>query len=243
MLVVYVLARKRGWGGTTRFSAARILVTGRKAALGLFMPIIIMGGILGGVFTPTEAGAVAAVYGIMVSVFFYHTLNWKRLYRTLVDSAIITSIVMIMVSTSFAFGWVMTYEGIPQQVSQWFLAFHIGPNLFLVFVCLLLIGLGCIMHGDPMMLLTVPILMPAVRALGIDPVHFGILVVLCVAIGQQTPPVGSTLFVVSALTGKNIFAITRANLPFIAVMVALLLFVLFVPASVTSIAALFRSAS
>lgn len=243
MVVIYVMARKRGWGGTRQFSATRILVTGRNAALGLLMPVIIMGGILGGVFTPTEAGAVAVVYGILVSVFFYRTLNWTRLYRTLVDAAIITSIVMIMVSMSFAFGWVMTFEGIPQQVSQWFLAFNIERTLFLVFVCLLLIGLGTIMHGDPMMLLTVPILMPAVLALGVDPVHFGILVVLCIAIGQQTPPVGSTLFVVSALTGKDIFAITRANLPFIAAMIALLALVLFVPASVTSIAALVRSAS
>jgi C4-dicarboxylate transporter DctM subunit len=112
-----------------------------------------------------------------------------------------------------------------------------------VIVSLLLIGLGTLMHGDPMMLLTVPILLPAAKALGVDPVHFGILVVLCVAIGQQTPPVGSTLFVVSALTGKDIFAITRANIPFITAMIALLALILFVPASVTSVVALFRAAS
>jgi len=214
--------------------------TARIAVLGLVMPILIMGGILGGIFTPTEAGAVAVVYGIVVSILFYRTLTWKRLYRTLVDGAIITSIVMIMVSMSFAFGWVMTFEGIPQRIAQGFLEFHIGPNLFLVLVCLLLIGLGCLMHGDPMMLLTVPVMFPAAKALGVDPVHFGILIVLCVAIGQQTPPVGSTLFVVSALTGKDIFAVSRANLPFIIAMVALLALVLFVPASVTSVVALFR---
>lgn len=240
MLVVHALARRHGWGGSTKFSLRRLATTSRAAALGLVMPVIIMGGILGGVFTPTEAGAVAVVYGIVVSLFVYRTLNWKRLYRTLVDAAIITSIVMIMVSMSFAFGWVMTFEGIPQRVSEWFLAFHIGPVLFLVLVSLLLIALGTLMHGDPMMLLTVPILFPAAKSLGVDPVHFGILIVLTVAIGQQTPPVGSTLFVVSALTGKDIFAITRANLPFIAAMVALLALILFVPASVTGIVALLR---
>lgn len=243
MLIVYLLARRYGWGGSAKFSWARVGTTGRQAALGLVMPVIIMGGILGGIFTPTEAGAVAVVYGILVSLFAYRTLTWKRLYRTLVDAAIITSIVMIMVSMSFAFGWVMTFEGIPQRISEWFLGFHIGANLFLVLVSLLLIGLGSLMHGDPMMLLTVPILLPAAKALGVDPVHFGILVVLLVAIGQQTPPVGSTLFVVSALTGKDIFAITRANIPFIVAMVALLALILFVPASVTSVVALFRAAS
>lgn len=235
MVIVYVLARRHGWGGGQAFAVSRVLSSARAAALGLIMPIIIMGGILGGVFTPTEAGAVAVVYGIAVSLLVYRTLNWKRIYRVLVDGAIITSIVMIIVSMSYAFGWAMTFEGIPQRVSQWFLAFHVGRDVFLMLVCALLLGLGFVMHGDPMMLLTVPILFPAAKALGVDGVHLGILIVLCVAIGQQTPPVGSTLFVVSALTGKDIFAVTRANLPFIAAMVALLVLVLFVPATVTSV--------
>ncbi|TMH04917.1 MAG: TRAP transporter large permease, partial [Betaproteobacteria bacterium] len=242
MILIYFLARKYGWGGISSFNLKQIGITARASGLGLMMPVIIMGGILGGVFTPTEAGAVAVVYGIAVSIFFYHTLTWARLYRTLIDGAIITSIVMIMVSASFAFGWVMTFEGVPQQVSTWFLALHVGRDVFLVMVCLLLIGLGCIMHGDPMMLLTVPILFPAAKALGVDGIHFGILVVLCVAIGQQTPPVGSTLFVVSALSGKDIFAITRANLLFITAMVLLLVLVLFVPGIVTSVVALLRTA-
>lgn len=235
MAIIYVLARKFGWGGSVPFEWKRLGLAARDAALGLFMPLIIMGGILGGIFTPTEAGAIAVVYGIAVSVFFYRTLTWNRLYRTLIDSAIITSIVMIMVSTSFALGWVMTFERIPQEVAAWFLDLNLGREAFLIVVCLILIGLGCIMHGDPMMLLTVPILMPSVKALGVDPVHFGILVVLCVAIGQQTPPVGSTLFVVAALSGKDIFAITRANIPFIVAMVSLTLLILFVPQLVTSI--------
>lgn len=240
MAVVYVLARRYGWGSNAVFSWKRVVHTARSAILGLVMPIIIMGGILGGVFTPTEAGAVAVVYGIAVSLLFYRSLTWKRLYRTLVDGAIITSIVMIMVSMSFAFGWVMTFEGIPQRLAQGFLDFHIGPAMFLVLVCLLLIGLGSLMHGDPMMLLTVPVMYPAAKALGVDGVQFGILITLCVAIGQQTPPVGSTLFVVSALTGKDIFTITRANMPFIIAMVALTALILFVPSTVTGVVALFR---
>jgi tripartite ATP-independent transporter DctM subunit len=243
MVIIYGLARRNGWGGGQAFSASRAWTSARAAVLGLIMPLIIMGGILGGVFTPTEAGAVAVVYGIAVSLFVYRTLNWKRLYRTLIDAAVITSIVMVIVSMSFAFGWVMTFEGVPQRISEWFLAFHVGPHAFLVLVCVLLLALGCFMHGDPMMLLTVPILFPAAKTLGVDPVHLGILVVLCIAIGQQTPPVGSTLFVVSALTGKDIFAITRANLPFIAAMVALLALILFVPSTVTAVVSLLGSAT
>ena len=229
MVVLHGLARRNGWGGTVSFSPRRLWQTGHRAVLGLFMPVIIIGGILGGVFTPTEAGAVAVVYGVVIAIVFYRSLSLRGLYRALVNAGILTAVVMIIVSTSFTLGWVMAHELVPQNVASWFTSLSLTPTSFLIVVSLLLVVLGCILHGDPLLLITVPVLLPAAKALGIDPIHFGIVAVLCVALGQQTPPVGSTLFVVSAISGRNIFAIARANIPLVLTIVSVLAIVIVFP--------------
>jgi C4-dicarboxylate transporter DctM subunit len=233
MVVLHGLARRYGWGGTVSFSPRRLWQKGHRAVLGLFMPVIIIGGILGGVFTPTEAGAVAVVYGVVIAMVFYRSLSLRGLYRALVNAGILTAVVMIIVSTSFTFGWVMAHELVPQNVASWFASLSLSPTHFLIVVSILLVLLGCILHGDPLLLITVPVLLPAAKTLGIDPIHFGIVAVLCVALGQQTPPVGSTLFVVSAISGRNIFAIARANIPLVLTIVFVLTLVLFFPELVT----------
>jgi len=229
MATVAVLARRHHWGGTVSFSVIRLWRTTRRAILGLFMPIIIIGGILVGVFTPTEAGAVAVVYGVVVAAFFYRSLSFRKLYRSLVTAGILTAVVMIIVSTSYTFGWVMAHEQIPQTVASWFSSLNLSRELFLILVSLLLIILGTVLHGDPLLLITIPVLLPAANTLGVDPIHFGIVAVLCVAVGQQTPPVGSTLFVVSAISGRDIFAIARVNIPFVLSIALILVLVIFFP--------------
>ena len=229
MVVLHGLARRFGWGSTVSFSWRRLWQALHRAVLGLFMPAIIIGGILVGVFTPTEAGAVAVVYGIVIAKVFYRSLSFRGLYRALVNAGILTAVVMIIVSTSFTFGWVMAHEMVPQAVAGWFGSLALAPTGFLIVVSILLVLLGCILHGDPLLLITVPVLLPAAKALGIDPIHFGIVAVLCVAIGQQTPPVGSTLFVVSAISERNIFTIARANIPLVMTIVLVLAVVIFFP--------------
>ncbi|MGH7265630.1 MAG: TRAP transporter large permease [Candidatus Rokuibacteriota bacterium] len=226
--VVYGIARSRGWGGDHRFSWRGLARAARDAWLALVMPVIILGGIMFSVFTPTEAGAVAVVYGVLIG-FWYRTLTLRTLYRALVDSAVLTAMVMILVSTSLSLGWVLSHERVPQLLTAWFVQLTRDPTLLLLVLTVLLIVAGCLLHGDPIMLLIVPILLPAVKALGIDLLHFGMIVVFTVAIGQQTPPVGSTLFVVSALSGRGIMEITAANLPFILVITAIMYILLFVP--------------
>jgi tripartite ATP-independent transporter DctM subunit len=230
-VVVYAIARARGWGGQHRFSWAGLGRAAREAWLALVMPVIILGGIMFSVFTPTEAGAVAVVYGVAVG-FAYRALTLRSLYRALVDSAVVTAMVMILVSTSLSLGWVLSHERVPQLLTEWFLGLTRDPTLLLVVITVLLIAAGCLLHGDPIMLIIVPILLPAVKALGIDLVHFGMIVVFTVAIGQQTPPVGSTLFVASALSGRGILEVTVANLPFILVITAIMYVLLFFPALV-----------
>jgi C4-dicarboxylate transporter DctM subunit len=227
-LVVYAIARARGWGGDHRFSWTGLARAIQDAWLALVMPVIILGGILFSVFTPTEAGAVAVVYGVLIG-FAYRTLTLRSLYRALVDSAVVTAMVMILVSTSLSLGWVLSHERVPQLLTAWFLSLTRDPTLLLLVITVLLIVVGSFLHGDPILLIIVPILLPAVKALGIDLLHFGMIVVFTIAIGQQTPPVGSTLFVVSALSGRGIMEITAANLPFIGVIAAIMYLLLFAP--------------
>lgn len=233
MVVLHGLARRHGWGSTASFSWRGLWLALHRAVLGLFMPAIIIGGILGGVFTPTEAGAVAIVYGVFIAMVFYRSLTFRGVYRALVNAGILSAVVMIIVSTSFTLGWVMAYEMVPQAVAGWFSSLALSPTGFLVVVSMLLILLGCILHGDPLLLITVPVLLPAAKTLGIDPIHFGIVAVLCVALGQQTPPVGSTLFVVSAISGRNIFTIARANIPLVMTIVFVLAIAIFFPDVIT----------
>ncbi len=227
-LTVYAIARSRGWGGDTRFSWRGLGKAIRDAWLALIMPLIIIGGIVFAVFTPTEAGAVAVVYGVVVG-FVFRALSLRSLYRALVDSAILTAIVMILVSTSISLTWVFSHEQIPQLLTAWFLTLTQDPTVLLLIITVLLLVIGFPLPGDPILLIIVPILLPAVKAMNIDLLHFGVIVAFTIAIGNQTPPVGSSLFVVSALSGRGIMEITMANIPFILVMTALMYLLLFMP--------------
>ncbi len=229
LIVVVTLARRYDWGAVETFSWRKLGVTAVEGAPGLLMPAIIIGGIVSGAFTPTEAGAVAVVYGVVVSVFFFRALTFRAFYRALVNAGTLTAVVMIIISTSYAFGWVMAHEQIPQAIATWIGSLNLGPLAFLFLVCVILILMGAILHGDPLLLIMVPILYPAVRTLGIDPLHFGMVMVFCIAIGQQTPPVGSTLFVVSAIAKRNIFAIAHANIPLTLALIAVLTLIVLVP--------------
>jgi C4-dicarboxylate transporter DctM subunit len=227
-LTVYAIARARGWGGESRFSWRGLGRAIRAAWLALIMPLIIIGGIVFSVFTPTEAGAVAVVYGVAVG-FVFRVLSLRKLYRALVESAVLTAIVMILVSTSISLTWVFSHEQIPQLLTAWFLTLTQDPTVLLVIITVLLLVVGFPLPGDPVLLIIVPILLPAVKAMGIDLLHFGMIVAFSIAIGNQTPPVGSSLFVVSALSGKGIMEITVANIPFILAMTGLMYLLLFLP--------------
>jgi len=236
--VIAVLARRHDWGAVESFSWRRF---GRRAVEGLpglLLPAIIIGGIISGVFTPTEAGAVAAAYGLVISLLLYRTLTLAMLYRTLVNAGVLTAVVMIIISTSYALGWVLANEMVPNAIAAWIGGLELGGVAFLLLISAILILMGAIMHGDPLLLIMVPILYPAIAALGIDPLHFGVVLVFCIAIGQQTPPVGSTLFVVSAIAERDILSVSRANIPFILALIGVLLLVILAPGVVLFLPAL-----
>lgn len=227
--VVYYLALRKGWKPSHPFSWRYLAAQTRAAALALVMPLIIIGGILFGVFTPTEAGSVACVYGFVVAAVIYRSITVRDFYRALVDSSVLTAVVMLTICFSLLMGWILSQQRVPQAVAAWFTGVTTDPVLTLVLITLVLIVLGGPLDATPLLLIVVPIMLPLVKALGIDLIHFGILVIFTIAISQQTPPVGSPLFVVSAISGEDIFNITRENVPFILAVGLLMYLILFFP--------------
>ena len=223
---------RRGYPAEAPFSASRMGLAFLKALPALTMPMIILGGILGGVFTATEASAVAVVYGLLVSMLYYRTVSLRDLYETFKEAAVLSGAVMLVTATAHVLGFTFTYQGLADAVLEPVLAFEMTPTVFLLVVSLVFIIAGTFLDGIAMMFIIVPLFYPAAKLLGIDPIHFGMVVVLCWGIGQQTPPVGAALFITSVLAKTDILSITRANIPFIEVMIGVLLLVILFPETI-----------
>lgn len=229
ILACWWISRRRGYPAEAPFSARRMVMAFLQALPALTMPAIILGGILGGVFTATEASAVAVVYGLLVSTLYYRTVGLADLYETFKEAAVLSGAVMLVTATAHVLGFTFTFQGLADAVLEPVLAFEMTPTVFLLVVSLVFIIAGTFLDGIAMMFIIVPLFFPAAKVLGIDPIHFGMVVVLCWGIGQQTPPVGAALFITSVLARTDILSITRANLPFIAVMLSVLLLVILFP--------------
>lgn len=215
-------ARGRSWAGEVRESA-------RQAALALLMPAIIMGGILAGVFTATEAAVVAVVYGFAVALGYYRELGLRDLPRILAQTAVTSGVVMLLTAMASSFAWVLARERIPQAIAGWMLDVASSPWVFLLLVNVLFLLVGMIIDGIPALIVLVPILVPIARAFQIDPVHFGVVLVANLGIGTVTPPVGVCLFVASSLSGIPVARTVRPLLPYLGVMVLVLLAMTYLP--------------
>jgi C4-dicarboxylate transporter DctM subunit len=227
--VAWVISIRKGYPTEAPFSLQQLFVAFFKAVPALTMPVIILGGILGGVFTPTEASAVAVVYGILISVTYYRTLTLKSLYETFTEAAVLSGAVMLVTATAHVLGFTFTYEQLADTLLVPIAEAEMTPTMFLVVLSLVLILAGTFLDGIAMMFIVVPLFLPAVKLLGIDPIHFGMVVVICWGIGQQTPPVGAALFITSGLARVDILSLTVANLPFITVMMVVLMLVILFP--------------
>jgi tripartite ATP-independent transporter DctM subunit len=230
MLFAYVFALRYGWPPEARFSLVRIARALRRAIWGLCLPVVILGGILGGVFTPTEAAAVAVAAAFFIGFFVTRQISLSDVPAIVLVAAKRTSIVLLMVATSSVFGWYLTNEGIPQAIARDIMA--VSDNRYVVMFCLnaILILLGTFLHGAAGIILIVPLVLPMIADLGYDPIHFGIILALNLAIGQQTPPVASLLLTASAISGSGIGEIMRYNKWFILCMFLVLQLVTYVPA-------------
>jgi C4-dicarboxylate transporter DctM subunit len=193
-----------------------------QALPALMMPVVLLGGIYGGVMTPTEAAAVAAAYALLVSWLLYRSVTLRATYAASISSARSTASVGILVAGALVFNYVVTIENIPMDIKMWLDGFHLTKWEFLLIVNLLLLGLGCLLDASTVLLVIVPILIPTAQALGVDMVHFGLVVVLNLMIGLITPPYGLLLFIVANITKAPFSAIVKDTLPFIYALVAAL---------------------
>jgi C4-dicarboxylate transporter DctM subunit len=206
-----------------------ILQAGRDSIWGLMLLVIILGGIYGGIFTPTEAAGVAAVYAFFVAVFVYRDIGMSKVPHVLVDAARVTVMLMFIIANALLFAHVLTTERIPQAITEQIVSWGMAPWQFLIVVNILLLIAGNFMEPTGIILILAPILFPIAEQLGIDPVHLGIIMVVNLEIGMVTPPVGLNLFVTSGITGMSIVQVVRAALPWLGVLLLFLVIITYVP--------------
>jgi C4-dicarboxylate transporter DctM subunit len=228
-VAIYFRARALDLPRQSRASWGAALRSGRDAVWGLLLIVIILGGIYGGVFTPTEAAGVAAVYAFIAALFIYRDMGWQGVPKVLVDSARVTTMLLFIIANAFLFAHVLTTEQIPQTIAQGILEAGTPAWLFLVVVNILLIVAGNFMEPSSIILVLAPILFPIAVELGIDPIHFGIIMVVNMEIGMVTPPVGLNLFVTAGITKMTVMQVVRAALPWLSVLIMFLIIVTYIP--------------
>ena len=229
MLVSYFVARRYNLPREASFSWSRVYAASRDAIWALLLPLIILGGIFGGLVTATEGAALAVVAALFVGTVIYNELDLKHLRSAVLEGGIQTAVVMLMVATSALLGSHLTESGAPQKMAQAVSDFTNDPVVVLFLLNMVFLFLGVFLHSAAAIILVVPIVMPLVYAVGIDPIHFGIIVTLNLAIGQQTPPVASVLMVSSSIAKASVWETTRANVDFIGVLLTVLFLVTYVP--------------
>ncbi len=239
-LVSWVISKRRGYRGEGSFSFRRVLRSFRECFWALMMPVIILGGIYCGIFTPTEAAAVAAVYGGLVGFFIYRELTLKDIPKTLLSAAYSTTMIMFVVGAANLFGWILTNAQVPHMLARSFSTLTDSPLVFLMLVNVLLLFIGTLINASAAVVILTPILLPVAVGLGIDPMFFGVLMVVNLAIGCITPPVGLDLFVVSSITGISIDQVTAKVMPYLLMLLADLLLLTYFPAIITFLPNLLR---
>ncbi len=228
-LTTWFLARKHNYPRMQKASWGERFVTFKKSAWGLLLIVIVMGGIYSGAFTPTEAAAMAAVYAFIIAVFVYKDLKIKQVGKVLLDSAAMSAMLLYIITNAVLFSFLMTSENIPQAMAEWITGKGLGVISFLLVVNVLLLLAGNVMEPSSIVLIMAPILFPVAMKLGIDPVHFGILIVVNMEVGMCHPPVGLNLYVASGITKMGISELTVAVMPWLLTMLAFLMLITYVP--------------
>lgn len=229
MVSVYIYARITNLPALKRASFKELIISAKDAVWGFILLFIIMGGIYGGVFTPTEAAAVAAFYAVLVSIFIYKDITIKDLPKVFIDASKSTTMLMFIVANAMLFAHVLTTERIPQIMAEQILNAGLSPLMFLLLVNIILIIAGDFMEPTAIILILTPVFFPIAMKLGIDPIHLGIMLVVNMEIGMVTPPVGLNLFVTSAITGQTLVQVLRGALPWMTILVVYLGIITYFP--------------
>ncbi len=229
MLLTYIIARKRGFPREKRGTIMEFLTALNRSFLSLFMGVIILGGIIFGIFTATEAAAVAVMYGFFLSVVLYKEIKVSQIPEILWKSAVISGVVMLVVGISYGFGWVMAKEQIPIKLANFMIGIPGGKWVFLFAVNMLLLAMGMFFDASLSVVILVPILFPVAVKLGVHPVHFGIFVIMNLGIGFTTPPFGLSLFIASGIAKVPLSSVIKPIFPYILTMIGFLFVVTYVP--------------
>ena len=229
MGLAYYYARKYNFPVEQAFQLGRLWTAFKEAFWALFMPVIILGGIFGGFVTATEGAAIAVLTALFIAAFIYRDLSWKAIYQACVDSAIQTAVVMLLVAASALIGVYLTESQLPQDLARSLVALTTNPYVILLILNVFFLIVGMFLHSAAAIILTVPIVMPLITQVGIDPIHFGLVLTLNLAIGQQTPPVASVLIAACSIAKTDIWETTKANFGFIGVLLFVLMLCTYVP--------------
>ena len=229
MVVIYIVARVKNLPAQPRATFREWLHTAQRAFWGLLLLVIILGGIYSGMFTPTEAAAVAAVYSAFIQLFVYKDMKISECPKVLLESGRLTIMLLFIIANAMLFAHVLTTEQIPQQITAWVLSEGLTPIGFLIMVNIVLLVAGSFMEPSAIILILAPIFFPIAMKLGIDPIHLGIVMVVNMEIGLVHPPVGLNLFVTSAVTGLTLGQTIRAALPWLSILLLFLILVTYVP--------------
>ena len=229
MAVSYVIARRKGYGRKTRAPLGEILRQGRRALVGLMIPIIILGGIITGIFTPTEAAAVAVAYGIVVGLFVFKTLKLSDFPLMLKRTAITSAVVLLIIGAANIMGWVLAFQRMPEMMARMFLSVTDNPYVILLMINLLLLVVGMFMEISASIVLLAPILAPLAQTLGIAPLHFAMVMLVNLNIGLITPPLGQCIFTVCGITNLKMEQVVRATWPFLLAELVVLVLITFFP--------------
>ena len=230
MVMCVVFAHKRGYPKGERVPFKQALKIFADTLWGLMTVVIIMGGILSGIFTATESAAIACLWSFFVTMFIYRDYKWSELPKLMYRTVKTVSIVMILIGFAASFGAVMTYMQLPMRITEFFTSISDNKYVILMLINIMLLLIGTLMDMAPIILILTPVLLPVTLSLGIDPVHFGMIMLVNLGIGLITPPVGSVLFVASAVSKQSIEKVVKAMLPFYCVLFAMLMLVTYIPA-------------
>lgn len=225
----YVRSKHQQWGGTSRSSLREAMLAAKDALPALLMPVIVLGGIYGGVFTPTEAAAVAVVYGVMVGRFVYKELDWGKFAKALVDAGINSAVVVLIIMGASIFSWIIVSENVPTLLVDFVRSISRSSVVVLLLINVLLLIAGCLLDASSAIIVLTPLLLPVIKAFNVDPLHFGIIMVVNLAIGLVTPPVGLDLYVAAGIAKLSLEQISRAVIPLIVVVIVALLVTTYVP--------------
>jgi tripartite ATP-independent transporter DctM subunit len=229
LVLIYIQARREGILRDTRQSSVELLRAFRRAILPLLMPVIILGGILGGVVTPTEAAMLGVIYALVIGMFIYREIRPRDLLPMLVNTASLTGMVMLLVGTASLLSWIFAAEGIPLLLANWMLGLSVHPAPFLLLTIFAFLVFGAVLEGLPALIILAPIFFPVAGRFGLDPLHYGIVIIGALGIGLFLPPFGVGFFIACGLGQVNVEAATRTYLPYLCMLVVGILIVAFVP--------------